>query len=63
MNRRGVTPLHYAADGYIVGPAWDAEQQERTIHVFSRPGQISTHETKTASHRSTAPFAPVVPPR
>src|SRR5215470_17833617 len=23
-NRRRATPLHYAADGYVTGPAWDA---------------------------------------
>lgn len=31
MNHRHSRPLHYAADGYIIGPAWDSERQVRTI--------------------------------
>ena len=30
-NHRGSGPLHYAADGFISGPAWDAKRQVETI--------------------------------
>lgn len=30
-NHRRSGPLHYAADGYITGPAWDAKRQAKTI--------------------------------
>jgi hypothetical protein len=30
-NHRRSTPLHYAADGFITGPAWDAKRQVATI--------------------------------
>ena len=31
MNHRRSGPLHYAADGFITGPAWDAKRQVSTI--------------------------------
>ena len=31
QNRRRSSPLHYAADGFITGPAWDAQRQVATI--------------------------------
>src|SRR3954452_10389192 len=31
---RGGFPLHYAADGYIIGPAWDPKRQIKTIRVL-----------------------------
>ena len=30
-NHRHSTPLHYAADGYVSGPAWDSRRQVKTI--------------------------------
>ena len=33
-NHRGSSPLHYAADGYITGPAWDAKRQVETIRLL-----------------------------
>jgi ankyrin repeat protein len=30
-NHRRSGPLHYAADGYITGPVWDAKRQVKTI--------------------------------
>src|SRR6059036_74666 len=33
-NRRHSGPLHYAADGYINGPAWDAQRQVKTIRCL-----------------------------
>jgi ankyrin repeat protein len=37
-NRRKSGPLHYAADGYITGPAWDEKQQLRTIRRLLAAG-------------------------
>ena len=31
-NHRGGTPLHYAADGYVNGPAWNPKLQVETIN-------------------------------
>lgn len=33
-NRRHSSPLHYAADGFINGPAWDAKKQVATIRCL-----------------------------
>src|SRR4051812_43300089 len=33
-NHRNSGPVHYAADGYITGPEWNAEQQVRTIQCL-----------------------------
>src|SRR5215475_1158510 len=30
-NHRSSGPLHYAADGYIIGPAWNPKRQVKTI--------------------------------
>jgi hypothetical protein len=35
MNHRHSGPLHYAADGYIIGPAWDPKRQVRLSSVCS----------------------------
>lgn len=37
-NHRHSGPLHYAADGYITGPAWDPERQVRTINCLLEAG-------------------------
>lgn len=37
-NRRKSTPLHYAADGFITGPAWDARRQVETIRCLLQHG-------------------------
>jgi hypothetical protein len=37
-NRRRSSPLHYAADGFITGPAWDAKRQVETIRCLLRKG-------------------------
>jgi ankyrin repeat protein len=55
VNRRGATALHYAADGYIVGPAWDAKQQVRTIGVLLDAGaEINAQDKNGATplHRA-----------
>jgi hypothetical protein len=33
-NRRRSSPLHYAAEGFIVGPAWDEKRQVETIRCL-----------------------------
>src|SRR5262245_5944688 len=33
-NHRKSTPLHYAADGFITGPAWDEKRQVETIRCL-----------------------------
>jgi len=37
-NHRRSTPLHYAADGYITGPVWDAKRQVETIRCLLDAG-------------------------
>lgn len=37
-NRRRSSPLHYAADGFIAGPAWDAKRQVETIRCLLHKG-------------------------
>lgn len=37
-NHRQSTPLHYAADGFITGPAWNPAKQVRTIHLLLEAG-------------------------
>jgi len=38
MNHRRSGPLHYAADGYITGPVWNAARQVRTIQCLLDAG-------------------------
>jgi len=55
MNRRRSGPLHYAADGYINGPEWDAERQVRTIECLLAAGAAVNAPDKngaTALHRA-----------
>lgn len=37
-NHRRGRPLHFAADGYITGPAWNAKRQVKTISVLLDAG-------------------------
>ena len=37
-NQRQSTPLHYAADGFITGPAWDARRQVETLRCLVQHG-------------------------
>ena len=37
-NMRKSSPLHYAADGFITGPAWDAKRQIETIRCLLENG-------------------------
>src|SRR5258705_3966689 len=38
VNHRRSSPLHYAADGYIIGAAWDPKRQVRTIETLLNAG-------------------------
>jgi hypothetical protein len=37
-NHRQSRPSHYAADGYVNGPAWDAKRQVKAIHCLLDAG-------------------------
>jgi hypothetical protein len=37
-NHRRSSPLHYAADGFITGPAWDAQRQVATLRCLIDKG-------------------------
>jgi ankyrin repeat protein len=37
-NRRKSTPFHYAADGFITGPAYDAQKQVETLRCLLQHG-------------------------
>lgn len=55
MNHRCSTPLHYAADGYITGPNWDARRQVKTIGALLDAGadiQAPDKNGATPLHRA-----------
>jgi hypothetical protein len=54
-NHRRSTALHYAADGYINGPAWDAKRQVNTLRCLLAAGADINAQDKngaTALHRA-----------
>jgi ankyrin repeat protein len=54
-NHRRSTPLHYAADGNIVGPAWNPKRQVKTLRILLNAGaDIHAGATNgaTALHRA-----------
>jgi len=54
-NHRRSTPLHYAADGYITGPVWDAKRQVSTLRCLLDGGADLHAQDKngaTALHRA-----------
>jgi hypothetical protein len=54
-NHRRSTPLHYAADGYITGPVWDAKRQVGTIQCLLDTGaEINSQDKNGATplHRA-----------
>jgi hypothetical protein len=54
-NHRRSGPLHYAADGYITGPAWDERRQVKTIGRLLEAGaNINAQDKNGASplHRA-----------
>jgi hypothetical protein len=54
-NHRRSTPLHYAADGYVNGPVWDATRQVETIRTLLDNGadvHLQDKNGATALHRA-----------
>ncbi len=54
-NHRRGTPLHYAADGFVNGPVWDAKRQVKTIGVLLDAGAAIDGQDKngaSALHRA-----------
>jgi len=49
MNNRQSGPLHYAADGYIIGPAWDPKRQVKTIHCLLDAGAAINAQDKNGA--------------
>jgi len=55
-NRRRGTPLHYAADGFVTGSAWDPGNQVSTLQLLLTAGAKLDAQDKsgaTALHRAT----------
>ena len=48
-NHRESAPLHYAADGYITGPAWDANRQVKTIRCLLAAGADANAQDKNGA--------------
>src|SRR5438874_762743 len=54
-NHRQSNPLHYAADGFITGPAWEGERQVKTIQCLLDAGaEINAQDRNGATplHRA-----------
>jgi len=54
-NHRRSSPLHYAADGYIIGAAWDPKRQVKTIETLLDAGAEINGQDKngaTPLHRA-----------
>ncbi|MFO1459144.1 MAG: ankyrin repeat domain-containing protein [Verrucomicrobiota bacterium] len=54
-SRRGGSPLHYAADGFIEGPEWDARRQVLTLRCLLDHGadlHVPDANGATALHRA-----------
>lgn len=54
-NHRNSSPLHYAADGFITGPEWDAKKQVETIRELLSSGanvQLKDKNGATPLHRA-----------
>jgi hypothetical protein len=54
-NHRRSSPLHYAADGFITGPAWDPKRQVRTLRtLLDAAADIGAQDKNgaTALHRA-----------
>ncbi|HEY1601878.1 MAG TPA: ankyrin repeat domain-containing protein [Pirellulales bacterium] len=55
VNHRRSGPLHYAADGYINGPAWNEKRQVKTLEcLLEAGGQVNAQDKNGASalHRA-----------
>ncbi|MEM7363345.1 MAG: ankyrin repeat domain-containing protein [Pseudomonadota bacterium] len=55
INRRGASPLHYAADGYPESDQWDAAAQVQTLTILLQGGadvDLADSNGATALHRA-----------
>src|SRR5215470_12840256 len=55
QNMRKSSPLHYAADGFITGPVWDAKRQVATLRCLLEHGadiHLADKNGATALHRA-----------
>ena len=55
MNHRRSQPLHYASDGFLENPNWDAQQQVRMIEVLLAAGadiHVRDQNGATPLHRA-----------
>jgi len=49
-NHRHSTPLHYAADGFLAGPAWDPDKQVKTIEsLLNKGAEINSQDKNGAT--------------
>jgi hypothetical protein len=55
IHRRG-TPLHYAADEFITGTAWDLKRQIKTINCLIALGARIVSRTRTERRRCIGPL-------
>jgi hypothetical protein len=62
-NHRRSSPLHYAADGFITGPAWDAKRQVATLRCLIDKGADIHLQDKNGATPRTGPSAHGAPPR
>ena len=60
-NHRQSGPLHYAADGYVNGPVWNAKRQVKTIEILLDAGADIHAQDKNGALRCTERFARAVP--
>jgi hypothetical protein len=49
-NRRAAQPLHYAADGYLENPAWDAARQVAMIRLLLESGAAIDAQDKNGAN-------------
>lgn len=55
QNHRHSSPLHYAADGFVTGPAWDAKKQTATLrHLLAHGADLHLPDKNGATplHRA-----------
>ena len=62
MNHRQSGPLHYAADGYIKGPNWNAKRQVKTIQCLLDAGAEINAQDKNGAAALHAQSVRDVPP-
>lgn len=61
-NHRRSQPLHYASDGYLENPFWDAKRQVAMIRILRRAGADIHARDKNGATPCLAPSARDAPP-